>query len=139
MSDKDRTFLPSFAELIDRLSVDQIKELLLPHCKEAVAAEMVNISHDIDGLIDQRRIRLTSRLVRMFIALAQINLHIWMLKEKMKEFPSRYNEYLKLAHQLNGTRNQLKNMLLDDLKDCESSSKRTNVDTDGLEGWQISI
>jgi hypothetical protein len=139
MNDIDRAFLPSFAELIDRLSVDQIKELLLPHCKEAVAAEMVNISHDIDGLINQRELRLTSRLIRMFIALAQINLHIWMLKDKMKEFPARYDEYLKLAHQLNGTRNQLKNMLLDDLKDCELSAKRTNFDTDGLEGWKISI
>jgi hypothetical protein len=139
MSDINRAFLPSFAELIDRLSVDQIKEFLLPHCKEAVVSEMVNISHDIDVLIDQRGTRLTARLIRMFIALAQINLHIWMLKEKMKEFPAKYNEYLKLAHQLNGTRNQLKNLLLDDLKDSEPSAKRTNFDTDGLEGWQINI
>jgi hypothetical protein len=139
MSEMNRAFLPAFADLIDRLSVDQIKEFLLPHCKEAVAAEMVNISHDIDNLINLREIRLTSRLVRMLIALAQINLHIWMLKEKMKEFPERYNEYLKLAHQLNGTRNQLKNLLLDELKDSELSAKRTNFDTDGLDGWQISI
>lgn len=139
MNKEARAFLPAFAELIDRLTVDQIKEVLLPKSKDTVADEMAKISHDIDALIKERNIEFNSRLIRMVIALAQLNLHIWTLKDRMKEYPEKYDEYLKLAHQLNGTRNQLKNMMFVELKDTEPSAKRTNFDTDGLEGWNISI
>jgi hypothetical protein len=139
MHTAERAFLPAFAELIDRLTVDQIKELLLPQEKDAVAAEMVKITQDVDLLINERGIVLNSRLIRIVIALAQLNLHIWMLKDRMKEYPERYDEYLKRAHQLNGTRNRLKNSLLVELHDVEPAAKRTNFDTDGLEGWQLSI
>jgi hypothetical protein len=139
MNKETRAFLPTFAELIDRLTVDQIKEVLLPQSKDAIADEMAKISHDIDALIKERNIELNSRLIRMVIALAQLNLHIWTLKDRMKEHPEKYDEYLKFAHQLNGTRNQLKNMMLVELNDSEPSAKRTNFDTDGLKGWNISI
>jgi hypothetical protein len=139
MEKDKRLFLPAFAELVDRLAVDQIKEVMLPEISTAIADEMEKISHDIDMLIEERDLRLTSRFVRIVIAISQLNLHIWHLKEKMNSDPERYKEYLKLAHQLNGVRNHLKNQLLEEAKDKEKSDLRTNVGTDGLEGWTISI
>jgi len=139
MGSKERKFLPAFAELIDRLTVDQIKEVLLPEIKITVADEMENICHDIDLLIAERELKLSSRMIRIIIALSQLNLHIWRLKDRMQEDSTHYDEQLKKAHQLNGIRNQLKNILLEEAKDREKSAQRTNFNTDGLEGWDISI
>lgn len=139
MADKERQFLTPFAELVDRLTVDQVKEVLLPAGKESYAEEMRRISHDIDLLIKERNMALSSRLLRIVVVLAQMNVHIWHLKDRMQEDPSRYHEFLKLAHQLNGIRNQMKNLLLEEAGEREKSAERSNFNTDGLEGWDVSI
>ena len=134
----ERKYLPTIADLIDSLSIDQIKEIKLGN-KQSYALEMKKISHDIDILISQKQIKLTARLIRMVIILAQINLFIWNNKDQMQKDPKRYNQLLKLAHQLNGIRNRIKNLLLELSNDAEPSLKRTNVETDDLKGWKISI
>lgn len=139
MAGKDRQFLPPFAELIDRLAVDQIKEVLLETGKESYADEMKRICHDIDLLIGERNIQNSSKLLRIVVILAQMNVHIWYLKDRMQEDGDRYNEYLKLAHQLNGIRNRMKNLLLEETGEREKSAERSNCGTDGLEGWDVSI
>lgn len=146
MSDKNsrdsatgRQFLPPFAELLDRLTVDQIKEVLLPAQAAAAAEEMALISQDLDLLIAEREIPLSARLIRMIMVLSQMNLHIWYNKDRMAREPDQYLELLKLAHQLNGLRNQVKNLLLEEVGDREKSAQRTNFNTDGLGGWSISL
>lgn len=139
MADSERQFLTSFAELVDRLTVDQIKEVLLLTDKESFAEEMKQISHDIDLIVEQRQIPMSARLLRIVVALAQMNLHIWYLKDRMQEDKARYDELLKLAHQLNGIRNRMKNLLLEEAGEREKSVKRSNFNTDGLEGWDVSI
>jgi hypothetical protein len=138
-SGTERQFLPPFGELLDRLTVDQIKEVLIPAQAADCANEMARISHDLDLLIAQQGIKLSSRLIRMIIVIAQMNVHIWHNKDRMAEAPDRYLEHLKLAHQLNGLRNQVKNLLLEEVGDREKSGQRTNFNTDGLEGWSISL
>ena len=138
-SDRKRQFLPAVAELIDRLTVDQIKEVLLPEIQPEVSEEMQKICSDIDLLIEERNLQLSARIIRIIIALAQMNVHIWKLKDYMQENPEKYDESLKLAHQLNGIRNQMKNILLEEVGDKEKSAERTNYNTDGLKGWSISI
>lgn len=134
----ERKYLPTLADLVDALSIDQIKEIKLEN-KQSYALEMKKISHDIDMLISQKQIKLSARLIRMIIAIAQLNLFIWNNKDKMQEDPSRYNELLKLAHQLNGIRNRIKNLLLQLSNEVEPSKKRTNIETDDLKGWDISV
>lgn len=136
---KERLFLLPFAELIDRLTVDQIKEVLLPDQSTNIANEMKEICHDLDMLIKEKNIHLTSRLIRLLILVSQMNVHIWYNKDKMQDNPDQYMELLKLAHQLNGLRNQMKNLLLEEVGDKDKSSIRTNFNTDGLEGWEISL
>ena len=135
----ERNFLPSFAELIDRLTVDQIKEILLTNRSEEMSKEIQAICQDIDVMINQKQVVLSSRFIRIVVILAQMNVHIWNNKDKMKAEPEKYDEHLKLAHQLNGLRNQMKNLLLEETGERDKSSERTNFDTDGLEGWDISI
>lgn len=139
MGNSGRQFALPLAELIDRLTIDQIKEVLLPEHKESFAQEMEKLSHDIDLIIAEKGLRLSSRFLRIIIAMAQLNLHIWQNKDRMQEDSERYMELLKFSHQLNGIRNQLKNLLLEETGDREKSTERSNFNTDGLENWTISI
>ncbi len=139
MGNSGRQFALPLAELIDRLTIDQIKEVLLPEHKESFAQEMEKLSHDIDLIIAEKGLRLSSRFLRIIIAMAQLNLHIWQNKDRMQEDAERYMELLKFSHQLNGIRNQLKNLLLEETGDREKSAERSNFNTDGLENWTISI
>ncbi|OGP68456.1 MAG: hypothetical protein A2031_01530 [Deltaproteobacteria bacterium RBG_19FT_COMBO_43_11] len=143
MSESKRCFLPPLAELIDRLTVDQIKEIAFQGEKPAIREEIKRIEHDLDTIIREKDIKLDARLLRVIIALAQLNLHIWNNKETMESHrinaPDRYMELLKLSHQLNGIRNQLKNHLLVISGDKDAASLRSNFNTDGLDGWDISI
>ncbi len=139
MRSKERQYLLPLAELIDRLTIDQIKEVLIPENKESYAQEMKILAHDLDLIIEERELKLSARLIRIITILSQMNLHIWYNKDKMQKDPKHYSELLKFAHQLNGIRNQMKNLLLEETGDKEKSAIRTNFNIDGLEGWDISI
>jgi hypothetical protein len=134
-----RLHLPSFADLIDQLTIDQIKEVLKPRGRKAYAEEMQKITHDIDLLIAGSGATMSGRLLRIVIAVAQLNLHVWHMKDMMQIYPRRYSKYLRLAHQLNGVRNRLKNILQKELGNKNKASRKTNYSTDGLKGWDISI
>lgn len=140
-SDKtiNRLYLPTLADLIDRLTIAQIKEVLLPEKRESYAEEMRRLGHDIDLIIEEKGIKLSARLIRIIIVIAQINLHIWFKKDRMQADSDHYLDLLKLSHQLNGIRNQMKNLILEECGDKQPSARHTNVSTDGLEGWDISI
>ncbi len=139
MANKQRQYLPPFAELIDSLTINQIKEVMLPENKESFAGEMKKIANDIDLIIEERDIKLSARMIRIIIAIAQMNLHIWHNKDNMQKEPDKYLDLLKLSHQLNGVRNRMKNILLEEAGDREKSARKTNFNTDGLKGWDISI
>jgi len=139
MANKERQYLPPLAELIDSLTINQIKEVMIPEQKESFAQEMEKITHDIDLIIEERNLKLSARLIRIIIAIAQMNLYIWHNKDKMQNDPEQYMDLLKISHQLNGVRNQMKNILLEEVGDKEKSARKTNYNTDGLQGWDISI
>jgi hypothetical protein len=139
MANRERQYLPPLAELIDSLTIHQIKEVKLPDQKKIITEEIGKIAHDIDLVIEERDIKLSARLIRIIIVMAQMNLHIWQNKDEMQKDHEKYTEYLKLAHQLNGVRNRMKNLLLEEVGDKGKAARKTNYNTDGLEGWDISI
>ncbi|MFA4917246.1 MAG: hypothetical protein WC560_11340 [Syntrophales bacterium] len=139
MVNNERKFLLPLAELIDRLTIDQIKEVLISEHKESFVQEMGKICSDIDIVIKEKGLKLSSRLIRIIIAVSQMNVHIWYNKDQMQKDPEKYMELLKLSHQLNGVRNRMKNLLMEETGEKEKSTERTNFNTDGLEGWGISI
>lgn len=133
-----REYLPTLADLIDALSIDQIKEIKFKN-KQSYAKEINMISNDINLLIQEKDVKLSAKMIRLIIVIAQTNLSIWENKDKMKQNPKEYDELLKLAHQLNGIRNKMKNLLLEESGEKEPSKKRTNIETDDLKGWKISL
>jgi len=135
----DRKYQLPFAELIDRLTIDQIKEVELPAKRDSIRQELALLFHDIDQLVGERQLRLSARLIATVGALAQLNVTIWKLKDRMVESDDNYLERLKLAHQLNGIRNQLKNNLMRECGDLAETAERTNYNVDGLEGWDLFV
>ena len=73
---EQRKYLPTLAELIDRLSISQLKEVFITDHKEEYAQEIADIVHDIELLLTQTEDRVTGEQVRAIIVLAQMNLHI---------------------------------------------------------------
>ncbi len=127
-------------DLIDALTIDQIKEVLLPEAKRMIyVEEMRRLEHDIDLLIAEREIKLTGRFVRLIVFLAQANLLVWRDKDRLQSEPERYYERLELAQELNGLRNQVRNLLMEELGEGKPCNRRaTFLDYDG-ERWYSPI
>ena len=136
---KPRQFLPPLSEIIDRMTVTQIKLNLIESGKADFKSELQRLSNDIDIIIGERSIPASSELIYSIVMLAQLNLHIWQNKDEMQlnlENEAIYLSLLKRAHQLNGFRNQIKNriLLLEGIQDA--SQIRSNFETDGLD-WIV--
>ena len=105
---QSRKYLPTLSELIDRLSIVQLKEVFIPEHKEEYAKEIEDIMHDIDVVLDNRKP--DAEMIRAIIVLAQMNLHIWHNESNYRKGIKDGNN-LELTHGLNGIRNTAKNMI----------------------------
>jgi len=135
----NRKWLPTFAELIDRLSIHQLKEVFIPEHKEKFANEMSDIAHDLNQYITENDIKLTSELIRCIVALSQINEHIWYNESKARAGESQDLDLLHLTHGLNGIRSSLMNKIMvltgqEKRKDC-----KTDCLASEFKDWTFSI
>lgn len=136
----ERKYLPTLADLIDAVTINQLKQVQLHDDTLAYAREIKRICHDIDIIIHEKNIILNSKLIRVIIIIAQLNIYIWENKEKMQKVKEEeYLKFLKFAHQLNGIRNAMKNKISEMVGDKDPSKQRTNIETDGLKGWDINV
>jgi len=104
----NRKYLPTLSELIDRLSIVQLKEVFIPENKKEYAKEINLICHDIDLLLNSKTI--DSNFIRSIIVLSQMNLHIWHNESNYRKGIKDGNN-LELTHGLNGIRNTAKNKI----------------------------
>ena len=106
-----RRFLPTISELIDRLSIVQLKEVKIPEHKEAYAQEIADIVHDIQEIMNENpNITMTAEMIRAVIVCAQMNTHIWYNESNVRSGAAGPN-MLQLTHGLNGIRNTSKNKI----------------------------
>jgi len=106
----DRKYLPTLSELIDRLSINQLKEVFLDKDKkEKYTEEIKDIMHDIDIILQDKTKQIGAITIRAIIVLAQINLHIWHNESAVRAGTGDGN--LELTHGLNGIRNTAKNKI----------------------------
>jgi len=113
----ERKYLPTLAELIDRLSIVQLKEVFIPENKDEYAKEIKDIMNDIDIILveyDQSghtgAVPLTAKTIRDIIILSQSNLHIWHNESAARQGNKDGNKLL-LTHSINGIRNTAKNRI----------------------------
>jgi hypothetical protein len=107
---KQRKFLPTISELIDRLSIVQLKEVFITEYKNEYSKEINDIVHDIQLILDESGGNVDAEMIRAIIVCSQMNLHIWHNEANVRsgnEVPSK----LVLTHGLNGIRNTAKNKI----------------------------
>jgi hypothetical protein len=107
---RERKYLPTLAELIDRLSIIQLKEVFITDHKEEYAKEIADIQHDIQLILDEGKEPVTAETLRAIIVLSQMNLHIWQNETNVRNGSEGPNK-LALTHGLNGIRNTAKNRI----------------------------
>ena len=109
---KQRKFLPTLGELIDRLSIHQLKEVFIPENKDNYAQEMHDIVHDIDLILKENDITLDADIIRAIIVLSQMNAHIWYNESQVRK-GEKGTDNLMLTHGLNGIRNAAINKIME--------------------------
>lgn len=125
-----RRYLPTMAELVDRLTILQIREVLDPQDKENYSKQIKKIEEDLETAYS-----LDAELVRAIIVLSQINLHIWMNESGAREGEGGLNN-LRLTHGLNGIRNQAKNKLNN--ISGEVTEQKVECTASEFKDWEIS-
>lgn len=105
-----RKYLPTLSELIDRLSIVQLKEVFIPDHKDEYAQEISDIVHDIQAHIDENNAVVDAEVIRAIVVLSQMNLHIWHNETNYRKGIKDGNN-LELTHGLNGIRNTAKNKI----------------------------
>ena len=105
---KNRKYLPTLSELIDRISIAQLKEVFIVEHKSEYAQEISDIIHDIDLILKDNDAIITGETIRAIVVLAQMNLHIWHNESNYRKGIKDGNN-LELTHGLNGIRNTSKN------------------------------
>ena len=106
----ERKYLPSIGDLLDRLSIIQLKEVFIPEHKKVYSDEIKEILHDIQLIIDQQDLVLNAEIIRAIVVLSQMNLHIWHNESNYRK-GIKDNNNLELTHGLNGIRNTAKNII----------------------------
>lgn len=106
----ERKYLPTLSELIDRLSIVQLKEVFIPEHKEEYAQEIKDIIHDINLILKEKNTIIDAETIRAIIVVSQMNLHIWHNESNYRKGVKDGNN-LELTHGLNGIRNVAKNKI----------------------------
>ena len=106
----DRRYLPTLSELIDRLSIVQLKEVFIEEHKKEYAKEIEDLIHDISIILNEFDGSTDGETIRAIIVLSQMNLHIWHNEANCRKGIKDGNS-LELTHGLNGIRNTAKNKI----------------------------
>ena len=106
----NRKYLPTLSELVDRLSIVQLKEVFISEHKDEYAQEIADIVHDIQAYINENKSEITAETIRAIVVLSQMNLHIWHNESNYRKGIKDGNN-LELTHGLNGIRNVAKNRI----------------------------
>ena len=130
----ERKYLPTLSELVDRLSITQLKEVFITDHKSEYAQEIKDILHDIDIELSKAE-TIDANVIRAIVVLAQMNLHIWHNESNYRKGIKDGNN-LELTHGLNGIRNTAKNKI----QELAGGRKDYKIDCLAAEfkDWEIS-
>ena len=111
----ERQYLPTFSELVDRLSIITLKSIFISENRSAYLLEREQIEHDIDLLLHRvftdRGKRLAVKEIRAIMMIMLANRYIWENENKARAGGAEQNAMLRATHSINGVRNTAKNVL----------------------------
>lgn len=135
----NRKYLPTFSDLVDRLSICLLKSIFIPANKAAYQIEIQDIMHDIDLIIQDREVVLNAEAIRAMLVVMLSNRYIWENESRCRSGENQDLTLLKLTHSINGVRNTAKNVLSkemgerQDLKiDCLAAELKSD-----FQNWDI--
>jgi hypothetical protein len=139
MKNTSRKFLPTFADLVDRLSICLLKSIFISKHKEEYMKEIDLIKHDINLIFSENDLKPSANLVWSTMIIMLSNRYIWENESKARNGEGQNLNLLKLTHSINGVRNNAKNLLSKEL------GERVDLKTDCLaaelksefENWDI--
>lgn len=99
-------------ELLDRLSILQMKEVKIPETRTHVTQEISDIVHDINVILtnSDKTHQINAEYLRDIIILAQFNAHIWYNESEARK-GNKDGNVLLLTHSINGIRVEARNRL----------------------------
>lgn len=103
-----RKYMPTLAQLIDRLCIVTLKSIKIAANKNDYEIEAQEIMHDLDLLLDKKG---TGQFIRAILVNAIANETIWSNESKAREGGSDQDHLLKFTHSVNGVRNQSMNVI----------------------------
>ena len=109
-----RLYLPTLAELVDRLSIVHLKSIFIPQHRAAYLAERRLIEHDIDMVLKEKQANgyaIDAGDITAILIVMLSNRYIWENESKARAGGSEQDHLLKLTHSVNGQRNTAKNIL----------------------------
>jgi hypothetical protein len=106
-----RNYLPTFAELIDRLVIVTLKSIKIPENKKEYEIEAHLIMNDIDEIIKEKNVTISGQMIRAIIVNAIANETIWANESKARLGGDEQDKLLKFTHSVNGIRNDAKNVI----------------------------
>ncbi len=109
-----RKYLPTLADLVDRLTIVQQKMIFIPDRRSEYASERELILHDI-GLILTTQSPITARAIWAISVIQLTNRCIWESESKARAGSSEQDQLLKMTHSINGVRNTAKNVLSEEM------------------------
>jgi hypothetical protein len=132
---RGRKYLPTLSELIDRLSIVQLKEVFISEHKTEYSQEIKDIVDDIQLLLNEQEGVVTAETIRAIVVLSQMNLHIWHNESNYRKGIKDGNN-LELTHGINGIRNTAKNKI----QEISGGRKDYKIDCLAAEfkDWEIS-
>ena len=111
---RSRRFLPTLSDLVDRLTIVQMKAIFIPERKAEYIEERRAIEHDIDLILadlHRKKMRVQACDVHAIIVIMLANRFIWENESRARAGGDEQDKLLKLTHSINGVRAQAKNEL----------------------------
>jgi hypothetical protein len=119
----ERKYLPTFAELVDRLSIVILKSVFIPENREAYLQERADIEADLKLLLGPQpeiargRLPVGAEEITAIMIIMLANRFIWENESIIRQTPTlrdgtnKGDANLRLTHTINGVRNTAKNVI----------------------------
>ena len=107
----ERKYLPTLSDLVDRLTIVQLKMIFIPERRKEYKDERELILHDIDSILDGLDHKLNARSIMAITMIQLTNRCIWESESKARAGGNEQDKLLRFTHSINGVRNTAKNIL----------------------------
>lgn len=110
----ERKYLPTLSDLVDRLTIVQLKMIFIPERRKEYIEERELILHDIDSILDELNYKLNARSIMAITMIQLTNRCIWESESKARAGGNEQDKLLRFTHSINGVRNTAKNILAEE-------------------------